>query len=179
MIKKFPRLTTVFLSYIAAFVVFALLGVGFFNSIVTPLGVVGIFLAGLLYTYSFTTAIGAILLIPFALHYPAGVIAVIGGLGSLFGDLTIFRLIRHDLNKEVQHIASSPIFKRLGVMPLIREHWFRDIAGAVILGSPIPDEIGIAIMSSAKIDTASFVLLTFIADVVGIYGLVSTVNYFY
>ncbi len=51
--------------------------------------------------------------------------------------------------------------------------------GALVIASPIPDEIGIAIMSSAKIDTVSFALLTFIADVLGIYALVSAASLFY
>lgn len=179
MIQHFPRLTTIALSYVAAFMVFALLGPAFFGDILTPLGIIGIFIAGLLYTYSFTTSVGAILLLPFAMHYPAGVIAIIGGLGSLFGDLTLFRVIRNHLHKEVQRIASSRFVRHIGATPLIREGWFRDILGALILASPIPDEIGIAMMASAKIDTASFTLLTFIADVLGIYALVSAVSFFY
>ena len=159
--------------------VFLLLGPTYLGAYITPLGVVGIFIAGLLYTYSFTTSIGAILLLPFIMYYPLGVIAVIGGLGSLFGDLTLFRLVRNDLHKEVQHIASSKFIRRLGVTPLIREPWFRDVIGALILASPIPDEIGIAIMATAKIETATFMLIAFMADVLGIYLLVSAAALIY
>ncbi len=179
MIKHFPRLTTIALSYVAVFVVFILIGPSLFSKIVTPLGLLGIFVAGMLYTYSFTTSIGALLLLPFALHYPAGVIAVIGGIGSVFADFTIFKIIRHDLNKEVQRIASSKVVHRLGRAPLFREAWFRDIVGALIIASPIPDEMGIAIMSNAKIEDASFALLAFIADMFGIYVLVSAVALIY
>ena len=176
MLEHFPRLTTIGLSYVAAFLVFGFLGPNFFSQFITPLGIAGIFLAGLLYTYSFTTSIGAILLLPFALHYPAGFIAVIGGIGSLFGDLTIFSLLRNNLHKEVDRLAKCTPMRRLGATPLFRNIWFRDIVGALVIASPIPDEIGIGIMSSAKIDTASFALLTFIADMVGIYLLVSAVS---
>lgn len=176
MFKRFPRLTTILLSYLAAFLVFAFLGPEFFNNLVGPLGVFGIFIAGMLYTYSFTTSIGAILLIPFALHYPAGFVSVVGGIGSLFGDLTIFSIIRNDLHKEVTHIASSRFMRRLGATPLFRDRWFRDVFGALIIASPLPDEFGIAIMSSAKIDTTSFALLSFIADMIGIYILVTIVT---
>jgi len=179
MIEHFPRLTTIGLSYVAAFLVFAFLGPEFFSMYITPLGIFGIFLAGILYTYSFTTSIGALLLIPFALHYPPGFVAVIGGIGSLFGDLTIFSIIKNDLHKEVQRIASSRAMRRLGATPLFRSRWFRDILGALVIASPIPDEIGIAIMSSAKIDTASFALLSFIADMLGIFLLVGAVSLVY
>ena len=176
MLEHFPRLTTIALSYLAAFLVFAFLGPNLFGTLITPLGIFGIFLAGMLYTYSFTTSIGAILLIPFALHYPPGFVAVIGGMGSLFGDLTIFSLIRNDLHKEVDRIAKSPIMRRLGASPFFKSRWFRDILGALIIASPVPDEFGIAIMASAKIDTASFALLTFIADMLGIFLLVGVVS---
>jgi hypothetical protein len=179
MLDRFPRLTTIGLSYIAAFMVFAFLGPDFFGKIITPLGIFGIFIAGMLYTYSFTTSIGAILLIPFAIHYPPGLVTVVGGVGSLFGDLTIFSIIRNDLHKEVQRIASSPFMRRLGATPLFRDTWFRDLVGAAVIASPIPDEMGIAIMSSAKINTSSFALLSFIADMIGIYLLVAAVSFIY
>jgi hypothetical protein len=179
MLERFPRLTTVGLSYLAAFLVFAFLGPDFFSNIITPLGIFGIFIAGMLYTYSFTTSIGALLLIPFALHYPPGFVAVVGGVGSLFGDLTIFSIIKNDLRKEVQQLAKCHFMRRLGATHLFRNRWFRDILGALVIASPIPDEIGIAIMSSAKIDTASFALLSFIADMVGIFLLVGAVSLIY
>jgi len=175
-VKHFPHLTTVFLSYIAAFLLFLFLGPDFFRNLILPFGALGLFIAGMLYTYSFTASTGAVLLITLAPLYPPGVIAVIAGIGATLADVTIFRLIRNDLKEEVHRIGSSLIMRRIGGAPLFRDHWFRDVLGALILASPLPDEIGIAIMASAKIKEGPFSLLTFISDTIGIYLLVIAVT---
>jgi hypothetical protein len=170
--KHFPHLTAVGLSYLAALLLFAFLGPDFFDTIVTPFGLIGVFIAGMLYTYSFTGSIGALILISIAHDFSPGVIAVVGGIGSLVSDITIFRLIRNDLKKEVDRIGKSKFVKAVGARPILREKWFRDAVGAIVLASPFPDEIGIAIMASTKIKEDTFTLVAFIADMVGIFLLV-------
>ncbi len=68
MINHYPRLTAIALSYIAAAILFLFLGENFFHTLIAPLGIIGIFIAGALYTYSFTASIGALLLIALAPH---------------------------------------------------------------------------------------------------------------
>lgn len=64
----------------------------------------------------------------------------------------------------------------IGATSLFCKAWFRDLLGAIILASPFPDEIAVALMSTTKIRTETFIWLTFIADTVGIYLLVSIVD---
>ncbi len=179
MIEHFPRLSTVALSYVAAFLLFSFLGGNFFEGLLTPFGLIGVFISGALYTYSFTASAGAILLIAVSANYPPGVIAVMAGLGGVLADLTIFQLIKGNLKKEVEHLAKSAIICQIGAKSIFCKHWFRELLGTLILASPLPDEIGIALMSTAKIHKDVFILLTFIADVVGVYLLVSVAALIY
>ena len=176
LVEHFPRLTTVALSYLAAFLLFSFLGPDFFDNLIRPFGIFGVLLAGMLYTYSFTASAGALLLISVSNDFSPGLIAVVGGVGSLISDLTIFKLIRNDLHREVARIGRAPLVKRIGASPVFKEKWFRDALGALILASPLPDEIAIAIIASAKIKEDAFLYLAFVADMVGIFVLVYSVQ---
>jgi hypothetical protein len=172
-IKHYPKLTTIALSYIAAAILFLFLGEDFFHTLIVPLGIVGIFIAGSLYTYSFTASIGALLLIALAPHYPAGMIAVVGGIGATLADWTLFRFVGNALHKEIKHLSNSRFVCDIGATSLFCQAWFRNLLGAIILASPFPDEIAVALMSTTKIRKETFIWLTFIADTIGIYLLVS------
>ncbi|HEY4474031.1 MAG TPA: hypothetical protein VI957_02630 [Candidatus Paceibacterota bacterium] len=174
----YPRLTTIALSYIAAVLVFFFLGENFFHNLIVPLGIIGIFIAGSLYTYSFTASTGALLLIALAPHYPAGMIAVVGGIGATLADFTLFRFIGNSLHKEITRLSKSKLVCEIGATSLFCKAWFRNALGALILASPFPDELAIALMSAAKIRKETFIWLTFIADTVGIYLLVSAAKVF-
>jgi hypothetical protein len=171
-LKHFPRLTTVALSYVAAFLLFLFLGPDFFEGLILPFGLLGILVAGVLYSYSFTASVGALILVSVAHDYAPGVAAVVGGIGALLADIAIFKFIREDLKREIGHIAKTEFMRLIGSVPIVKERWFRNVFGALILASPFPDEIGIAIMASAKIEEGTFTLLAFIADMFGIYLLV-------
>ena len=172
----YPRLTTIALSYIAAVLVFFFLGENFFHNLIVPLGIVGIFIAGALYTYSFTASTGALLLIALAPHYPVGMIAVVGGIGATLADFLLFRFFGNALHKEVARLSNSRLVCKVGAAALFCKAWFRNMLGALILASPFPDEIAVALMSAARIKKETFIWLTFIADAVGIYLLVSVAN---
>lgn len=176
MLNHFPRLSTIFLLYVAVGLLFFFLGTSFFQNFLLPFGIIGVFIAGALYTYSFTAPIGALMLVALAPDYPIGIMAVVGGIGAVLADITIFKFIRNNLKKEIEHIARSQIICTLGSRELFCRRWFRNFLGALILTSPLPDELGIAMMSTAKIKPETFILITFIMDTLGIYLLVSVVN---
>ncbi len=179
MFKRFPRLTTVVLSYVAAFFLLMFVGPEFFETLILPFGLIGVFVAGMLYTFSFTASLGALLLVSIAHDFSPGIIAVVGGIGALISDLTILKFINNDLHKEVLRLSKSRAAKWLGATPVFRNRWFRDALGALVIASPLPDEMGVAILASTKIKEDAFMYLAFIADMVGIYLLVSGAAFLY
>lgn len=174
--NHYPHLVSIGLSYIAAILLFSFLGPDFFEGLIKPFGLIGVFVAGALYTYSFTASIGALILISIAGDYAPGTIAVIGGIGSLMSDVAIFTFIRNDFKKEIAQITRTPAMRVLSGMLIFKARWFRDAVGAAVLASPLPDEIGIAIMASTRIEQGVFTMLAFIADMIGIYLLVSAAS---
>jgi|CXWL01.1.fsa_nt_gi hypothetical protein len=178
-IKNYPHITFILYSYVIAILLFLLLGHQFFHQLVTPFGIGGIFIAGMMYSYSFTIGLGALLLPAFLEHFSPGVIAVIGGLGGTFADATLFKLFKGNLKKEMKRFGATKFMKLVSALPLMNHRWFRDVLGFLTIISPLPDEIGIAIMASAHLSENMFRLLSLIANIVGIYLLVSVASVIY
>lgn len=175
----YPHLTTVVASYVLVAILFLILGPDFFHALVTPLGLGGVFVVGMMYSYSITTSVGALLLPAFLALYTAPTIAIIGGLGSTFAGITILRAIRGNLKSEMQRLGATALMRWAGRLPLMRHDAFRDIIGILVIMSPVPDEIGIAIMATTHLSESSFRVLTLIANIVGIYVLVATLGVVY
>ena len=179
MLGQYPHLRFIILSYVGALVLFFILGPNFFHGIVQPLGIGGIFIVGMMYSYSFTLSLGALLLPAFLDQFTPAMIAIFGGLGGTFADLTIFQLMKTDLKKELKGIAKTNVMKAIRKLPLIKHEWFRDILGAILIASPLPDEFGIAVMASTHLSENTFRLISLIANVIGIYALVSAAALIY
>lgn len=177
MLKHYPRFTTIALSYVAAGLLFIFLGPEFFQTLILPFGIFGVIVAGALYTYSFTTAIGALLLIALIPYHPIGVLAVVGGIGATLADFTIFKFVRDDLKKEVRRFGASKMIQNVcSANGILCKKWMRNLMGVMIMASPFPDELGIAMMSTTKMKRETFLLLAFIVDIIGIYLLVFTAS---
>lgn len=176
MLKKYPHLTYLVLSFVLAFALFFILGSEFFESLVAPLGTFGIFFAGMMYAYSVTASTGAILLPSFLGQYSIATIAIIGGLGGMVADVLILRFIKGTLHHELILLSKETFFKVIKKLPLVRREWFRDIVGIIAIMSPLPNTIGVAIMASTHITEDSFHLISLAANIVGIYLLVSAIS---
>ncbi len=173
MLREYPHLRIIFLSYVGAIFLFFILGPQFFHSLVDPLGIGGIFIAGMMYSYSFTLSLGALLLPAFLNDFSPLVIAIFGGLGGTFADITMFQLVKSDLKQEMKALAKTNFMKAVRKLPLMKFDWFRDVLGAILITSPLPDEIGIAVMASTHLSENAFRLIALIANIAGIYLLVT------
>lgn len=171
---KFKNLTLVFLNILLA--VF-LAGTGLINDILLPLGniaLVGPLIAGILFVSAFTAATGAVMLIDLAKTISPIEVAIIGGLGGAVGDLFIFRFFKHNLLEEL-----TIIYNRLGGKHLTKiiyhKHMRRylPVLGAIIIASPLPDEIGIGLMGISNVKTYKFIILSVILDIAGVFAFVS------
>lgn len=177
MLKHYPRFTTIALSYLVAGLLFIFLGASFFQELILPFGMFGVAVAGALYTYSFTASIGALLLVALAPFHPVGVLAVVGGVGATMADYTIFKFVRDDLKKEVKRFGASKMIRNICAADgILCRTWTRNLLGTIIMASPFPDELGVAMMSTTKMKQGTFLLLAFIVDMIGIYLLVSVVG---
>jgi len=133
-------------------------------------GYIGALLAGVMFVSTFTVAVGSVILLILAEQYPIVDIAVLAGLGAVIGDLTIFRYVRAGgLLKEIKLFT-----KHLGggrVRHLFRTRYFAwtlPVVGALIIASPLPDEVGVSLLGISRMKMYKFLILSFILNSFGI-----------
>lgn len=130
---------------------------------------IGIFIAGILFTSIFTTPIALAMFIAIAPEVNIFVMALLGAAGSVLGDLTLFALIRHTFRDDVEHLISLRRFHR--VVALFHRRMFRWVLpfiGAIIIASPLPDELGIGLMGVSKMKTSTLIVVSYVMNAIGI-----------
>jgi len=129
----------------------------------------GTFLAGILFASTFTVAVAtSIFLILGQAHNPV-LIAVVGGLGALVGDTVIFKFLKEDLVHDFEYLEvhfGKKIAKRIFHSKLI--FWFAPIVAAIMIASPIPDEIGLIMLAGIKLKYRQFFIISFLMNTLGI-----------
>ncbi len=137
-------------------------------------GYIGAFIGGILFVSTFTVATGALILIVLAEKLSPLQIGLVAGLGAVIGDYTIFRLVKDDLISEItliyDHFGGGHLTKLLHTKYF---SWTLPVIGAIIIASPLPDEIGVSLMGISKMKTYEFLILSFILNAIGIFLVVS------
>lgn len=130
---------------------------------------IGSFIAGILFVSVFTAAPATVALGEIAQSNSIITVALIGGLGALVGDLIIFRFVRDRVSQHFSYLVKISKTERLvAVFRLKLFRWIIPFIGALIVASPLPDEIGLAMLGLSKIKTSVFILLSFLLNAVGI-----------
>ena len=176
---KYKGLTLIFISILLTIFLskYNFLNVGLLSFKNTPF--LGSFIAGILYVSASTAALGILMLSDLAKTISPIEIAIIAGLGGTVADFTLFRFFKGDLIGEI-----TPIYNKLGGKHLTRLmyhkyfRWSLPIIGAIIIASPMPDELGISLMGLSRIKTYQFVLLSLVLDITGVFLLVSAFSLF-
>lgn len=138
------------------------------------LGYVGAFISGILFVSTFTAATGILMIVVLVKKFVPFEIGFFAGLGAVVGDLIIFQCIRNGLLIEIEDI-----YHRLGGRKLLHIlhskafRWTLPVIGALIIASPLPDELGIGLMGISKISTIRFIILSYILNSIGIFLVIS------
>ncbi|MBI5044550.1 MAG: hypothetical protein HZC02_01360 [Candidatus Levybacteria bacterium] len=171
----YKNITLFLISIIIAFIISRFEPFHNFLLSVGDLGYIGAFLAGILFVSTFTVATGAIILLVLAERLSPIEIGIIAGLGAVVGDFTIFRLVKDNLANELKdiydHIDGNHHFRR--VLHTKYFSWTLPVIGAVIIASPLPDEVGVSLMGISKMKTYQFLIVSFILNAIGIFLVVS------
>jgi uncharacterized membrane protein YdjX (TVP38/TMEM64 family) len=139
--------------------------VGYFS--LFPL--LGVFIAGMFFTSVFTTAPAIVLLGDFAHTTPLGTLALVGGLGAVVGDYFLFRFVKGHVSDDIDYLLSFARKNRFSAIFKTRLfRYFVPFIGALIIASPFPDELGIAMMGVSKMSNRAFFVISFIMNMAGI-----------
>lgn len=133
-------------------------------------GYLSAFVAGIFFTSIFSAAPATVALFEISKSgTPLLPVVILGALGAMIGDYIIFRFVRDPLSADL-----SAILKRFGkdrlkiFMKLSYLRWFIVFLGGLIIASPLPDEIGLAMMGFSKLDSRTFAVLSFFCNALGI-----------
>ena len=136
---------------------------------IVSLGIIGIFLAGMLFVSFFTAAPAIVLLSTFAQDYSPFLVATIAGLGAMFGDWLILKTFKDNIGSELVPLAKK--LKLMQFINLLHKKTYAGITatiGAIIIASPFPDEVGIALLGLSHLSTLKLLVVTFILNALGI-----------
>lgn len=132
-------------------------------------GYIGIFLTGILFVSTFTVTPAILMLFNIVdIHHPVET-AIIAGLGAVVGDYIIFRFIKDGVFKEL-----LPLFRKMNkrkVRLIFKSPyfaWLLPVFGAIVIASPLPDELGVSMLGLTKINKWQFFALTYILNTIGI-----------
>lgn len=128
------------------------------------------FVAGAFFTSVFTTAPAIAVLGSLGSTYPLFVVALVGGFGALVGDAIIFRFFKKNISQDVGYILTLTHSQKIQKLLELRMfRWFLTSIGALIIASPLPDELGLALLGMSRIPLRLFVPISFTFNVLGIY----------
>lgn len=133
---------------------------------------IGSFIAGILFTSVFTAALATVAFGEIAQANSLIAVAIIGGIGASVGDLIIFRFIKDRLSKDlIDFMRLSRTERFFAIFQAKGLKWLSPLLGALIIASPLPDEIGITMMGLSKMKTSVFIPLSFALNSLGILGI--------
>lgn len=138
------------------------------------LGYLGAFIAGIFFVSTFTVAPAAVVLFQIADTLNPWEVALLAGIGGMVGDYLIFRFFKDRVFKEL-----LPLFKQYGgsyianIFKTPYFTWLTPFIGAVVVASPLPDELGVGLLGVSKLKDWQFLLLVFLLDVIGIFIIVT------
>ncbi len=136
------------------------------------------FVAGLLFTSTFTIAPASVAIVEIAKHAPLPSLALWGALGAMCGDLILFFFIRDRFAKDITNMVKPATVRHImhsfhfGFLK-----WLSPLLGAFIIASPLPDEFGLTLLGISKVRVSVLMPIAFAMNFLGIYILVGSINF--
>lgn len=175
--KHFSFIQSFFYVVISVLVAYILFQTGAFHTFVHSLqnfGYIGVFVAGMFFVSIFTAAPAAVILLTFSETLPMILVAAVAGVGSVLGDAIILSFISDHIDKSVTLISGEKGIKK--VIRLLRHtkyKFFLTVIGAIVVASPLPDELGLTLMGVSKIKPLTFIGISLVLNTLGIWILLS------
>ncbi|MEK7212037.1 MAG: hypothetical protein AAB731_05415 [Patescibacteria group bacterium] len=126
------------------------------------------FMAGIFFVSVFTVAPATVVLGELAQANGVLLVAFFGGLGALFGDYIIYRFMKDRIAADFDFLLEHRMERLKGIFRRKIFRWMVPFLGALIVASPFPDELGIAMMGIFKVKPGYFIPLSFFLNAAGI-----------
>ena len=144
---------------------------------ILPIMFLAPFLAGMFYTSFLTTPLAIAMFLILAPVMNPILLAVVAGLGAALTDAFLIRLLRDNVNKDIATLTKHFKFYLLkGLLKLLKLDFLIPLLGALIIASPLPDELGLFLLGESKLTNNQIIILTFIFNTAGILLIVTPIN---
>ena len=151
----------------------------------SSLGYLAAFILGMLFTYALTSVPAAAVLYNLGGLLNPLVVAFVGAFGSVISDYLIFRFVRDKLLNEIKLLSdeinniTKPVTDILLPKNLLIILWksisrsriwklIIPVIAGLIIASPLPDELGVALFGAAKYEPKKFIICSYFLNFVGI-----------
>lgn len=114
---------------------------------------VSIFIAGMLYSFGFTGPFAVAFFVDLAPQVSLLPATLVGAIGASVSDFGIFEFVSLSMQEEFARLRETSIYRRLfelmhhDTIPERLRRVMRWIIAGIIIGSPIPDEIGMTLLA--------------------------------
>lgn len=136
------------------------------------------FATGIFYTSILTTAPAVVAFAELSAFVPAWKIALFGSIGAVGAEVLMFRFIRSPFVEHVMRAAFHPTARLVGRRVASGSFWWiAPLSGAIVIGSPLPDELGLLMLGLSHIRLVQFIPLAFAGNVVGIFAIAAIASY--
>lgn len=142
-------------------------------------GYIGALIVGLFYSSSFTSPLAALFFVNLGEHLNPLPVALLGGIGAMMGDMVLYTIIKASVIDEIKALAAYLFpFRRRTRMERMTRHrvflWTVPFLASILIASPLPDELGIALFGFINFKPRYLSLLSFLLNTAGIAILVFT-----
>ena len=127
------------------------------------------FVSGALFSSAFTTAPAIVVLGQLAQANNVWEVAAVGAVGALLADLLLFRLFKDTVSADLRFLAKKTCGR--ACTHLLRTRPARLLSvlfGGLVIASPLPDELGLALMGVAKIPLRVLIPVSYALNFSGI-----------
>lgn len=142
---------------------------------VLPFRFIAEILAGVFYTSFLTSPLSLGMLVVLGESNNPVITAMLAGLGAILGDLLIIKIFRDRLSSDFKFLS-----KRIGQGTNFLKRFHLDFIipfiGAIIVASPLPDELGLIMLGVSKLKYGQIALLSYVLNTAGILLILIPIN---
>ncbi len=141
--------------------------------------IIGSFVAGIFFTSAFTLPISTVALVEIAeVSGQPFTVTFIGALGAVLGDLLLFFFIRDSLGASLKIMLGASRVKRWSsIFHLKLFRYLTPLLGALIIASPLPDELGLAMMGFSRMHIGLLIPISYSMNFLGILVVTSLLHF--
>lgn len=136
---------------------------------ILPLRFVAEIVAGILYSSFLTSPVSVAMLIVLAQDNNPILTALLAGGGAVLTDLIILKFFRKELSSDLNLVSKELHLQKINRL-LKRFHldFAVPFLGAVIVASPLPDELGLMMLGASRLNYRYLIVLTYVLNTTGI-----------